>query len=350
MNYLTFFVLPFTFSLAESDLKKCFYVSSYHQGYAWSDSIEKELKNTLKDFCELKQFNMDTKRNTAEEFVKTSALKAKSIIEEWQPDILIISDDNAAKYLVQPYYLNSAMPIVFCGINWTAKEYGFPTKNITGIIEVAPIKKMLKHARKVSNGKRALYLGANTFTENKNSQYFKVTTQKMGIDLDISTVKTSEEWLNSYRSAQTNYDFIILGSNAGILDWDPDYIANEVTLNTKIFSTTSSSWMMPYSIYGLIKLPNEQGELAGKYVKKIISGTSPSELPIIKNKKWEIWINEPLLKKTHLNIKWLPKNNLQVVEGEEMYSYEHSAADYNSIFMAICGTLLLLFIFRLITK
>ena len=96
MNYLTFFVLPFTFSLAESDLKKCFYVSSYHQGYAWSDSIEKELKNTLKDFCELKQFNMDTKRNTAEEFVKTSALKAKSIIEEWQPDILMIFLNHSA--------------------------------------------------------------------------------------------------------------------------------------------------------------------------------------------------------------------------------------------------------------
>lgn len=87
--------------------KKCFYVSSYHQGYAWSDGVERGIRSTLSGHCQVRQFDMDTKRNTSEEFMKSAALKAKKIIEEWKPDIVIISDDNAAQYLIQPYYLNN---------------------------------------------------------------------------------------------------------------------------------------------------------------------------------------------------------------------------------------------------
>ena len=68
-------------------------------------------------------FRMDTKRNTDEEFKKTAALKAKAEIEASKPDVVIAADDNASKYLIQPYFKDASLPFVFCGVNWDEKGF-----------------------------------------------------------------------------------------------------------------------------------------------------------------------------------------------------------------------------------
>jgi hypothetical protein len=69
---------------------------------------------------------MDTKRNKKEEEKRRAALKAKELIESWKPGVVITADDNAAKYLLQPYFRDHKIPFVFCGVNWNVDEYGFP--------------------------------------------------------------------------------------------------------------------------------------------------------------------------------------------------------------------------------
>jgi len=81
---------------------------------------------------------MDTKRNKNIDFIKAQALKAKNLIEKVKPDIVLTSDDNAAKFLIVPYFKDSKIPFIFSGVNWTAEKYGFPFKNVTGMIEVNP--------------------------------------------------------------------------------------------------------------------------------------------------------------------------------------------------------------------
>ena len=121
------------------DGKKVLYIDSYHQGYAWSDGITKGIEEALKDSgAELKVHRMDTKKKPSEEFKKEAAEKAKALIEEYKPDVVIASDDNAAKYLIAPYYKDSEQPFVFCGVNWDAGVYGFPTANITGMVDSHP--------------------------------------------------------------------------------------------------------------------------------------------------------------------------------------------------------------------
>lgn len=102
---------------------------------------------------------MDTKRNPAEEFSKAAALKARTTIEEFRPDVVIASDDNASKYLIMPYYKDAELPFVFCGINWDASIYGFPYKNVTGMIEVALVSEIFRHLKNTPRGSNWLYCG-----------------------------------------------------------------------------------------------------------------------------------------------------------------------------------------------
>lgn len=91
--------------------KRILYVNSYHVGFEGSDPITDGIQVVLERAkVNLKVIYMDTKRNPSDEFSRAAALKAKTVIEEFQPDVVIASDDNASKYLIMPYYKDADLP------------------------------------------------------------------------------------------------------------------------------------------------------------------------------------------------------------------------------------------------
>ena len=88
-------------------------------------------------------------------------------------DIVIVADDNAAKYVVAPHYLNTDRNFIFSGITWDASDYGFPSNNVTGILEVALIEQLLAALKTYAKGDRLLYLGDNTGGPSKNVRNFE---------------------------------------------------------------------------------------------------------------------------------------------------------------------------------
>lgn len=83
--------------------KRCLFISSYHQGYEWSDAVERGLRDVLEGKCEPRQFDMDTKRKKSLDEKRAQGLEAKRLIDSWMPDVVITADDNAAKYVIQAY-------------------------------------------------------------------------------------------------------------------------------------------------------------------------------------------------------------------------------------------------------
>ena len=291
---LVLLVLPWGPAMAG----KCLFISSYHTGYAWSDGVENGLRNTLDGKCELKQFDMDTKRHKDEASKQKAALKAKALIESWKPDVVITADDNAAKYVIQPYFKDHEIPFVFCGINWNVDEYGFPYSNTTGMVEVAPIDALFENARAIQGGAhRAMYIGAKTLTESKNLKRFQRAAEKYGMLLDDRLVNSTNDWLAAYAEAQ-DFDFVVIGSNSGINDWDTESVKESVLKSTTTLSLTNHEWMMPYTLLGLTKIPEEHGEWAALAALAILEGTKPSEIPIVSNRKWDIWINHAILEQS----------------------------------------------------
>lgn len=282
--------------------QKCLFISSYHPGYAWSDGIERGLRSVLDGKCEVKPFYMDTKRNKENEFKLAKGLEAKNLIESWQPDIVITADDNAAKYVIQAHFKDHDIPFIFSGVNWTADEYGFPYSNVTGMVEVAPIYPLLEKVQELIPGaKKAIYIGANTFTENKNLARFVIALEKREIQLDSSLVNTSNEWLNAYRKGQ-DYDFIIIGSKSGIKAWDHEQVVSAIKKISSKLSVTNHDWMMPYTMLGFTKVPEEQGEWAAQAALSVLDGIELSQIAIVPNRKWDIWTNPSLLSSSNTNL------------------------------------------------
>ena len=288
----------FAHATAEAAPPRCLYVSSYHAGYEWNDGIERGLESVLQGKCEIKKFYMDGKRHLEDDFAKAKALEAKELIDTWKPDVVIAADDNASKFLIMPYFKNAAIPVVFCGLNWTAEPYGYPYRNATGMIEVGPIEPLQAEVRAmVKNVRRGVFLSVDESTQHKEFARLEELYKRDGIKMTFTIVRTMAEWEAGFTAAQTQADFVLIGNNAGITSWDNDRARRYVYEHARRFTVAYFEWMAPYAMLTMAKISDEQGEWSGKAALLILNGTSPSKIPIVANRRWNMFANPRLLKK-----------------------------------------------------
>ncbi len=276
--------------------KKVLLIDSYHTGYPWSDGIVKGVKDALKGSgVELKVFQMDTKRKKTEEEILQSAQEAKAVIDSWKPDIVIAADDNASKYIVMPYYKNASLPFVFCGLNWDASIYGYPYSNATGMVEVSLIEPLLNNMKEYAKGSKIGYVSSDVLSSTKESEYY---VKLFNISFaDEQHVGTFADWKAAFKRMHDTMDMVIVGNNSGINDWNEAEAVAWAEANTKVVSGTVYDFLAPFSMIGLTKVAEEQGIWSAKAAMEILGGKSPSSIPIVQNKKGDVYANVKLASK-----------------------------------------------------
>ena len=273
--------------------KKVLFVSSYHDGLAGADDVVTGAREGFQGSgVKMTLTYMDTKRNPAESFAKESALRVKAEIEKLRPDIVIASDDAAAKYLIQPYYRDVALPIVFCGVNWDASVYGFPYRNATGVKEMELVPQMLRLLKVYARGDRMGFLAADNLSERKNIEFHKKL-----FGLSYSTgyfVKTFAEYKAAYLKLQKESDLIVMLSPSGISGWNDAEAKTFVLKNASIPSGAMVPWAAPYSLLTFSQILKEQGTLASGIALRILRGERPTDIPITENIGGKLYINMPI--------------------------------------------------------
>lgn len=290
--------------------KKVLYIDSYHPGYGWSDGVTAGVVSGIGgNKAQLKIHSLDTKRNQSVEFCEQAALKAKALIEEYKPDVVIAADDNASRYLVVPYYKDSDIPFIFVGVNWDASSYGYPFKNTTGMIEVNAVDELIDLILHMTERKKIGVLTSDVETEYKENSNVK---KKLGIEFaEEAYVLTFDAWKKAYLDLQDKVDILLVQNNAGIQDWNHEEAMKFAYENVKVPTGTVNTYMAPYVMLGYAKLPEEQGEWAAQTALEILSGKSPSDIPMTKNVKGKVYANPRMADKLNIEI---PTDVLQVAE------------------------------------
>ena len=274
--------------------KKVLFVDSYHEGYAWSDGITAGIKTGLKDSgVELKVFRMDTKRNTDDAFKKDAALKAKAEIDAFKPDVVIASDDNAAKFLIEPYYKNASLPFVFCGVNWDEKVYGFPCKNVTGMVEVTPLPQLIEQLQPFAKGNKIGFLAPELATARKEAENLK---KVFGMTLTEYFAKDFDDWKKGFSELQGSVDMLVMDSDGGLYKDQAAEMKSFVEANTKIPSGSTYDFMAAYALISYAKLAEEQGFWSADAAMKILGGTSAADIPVAKNTQGKLIVNAKIAK------------------------------------------------------
>ena len=295
-----FLSLPLMASAKAYDGKKILYIDSYHEGYAWSDGITQGVHNALKDSAAtLKIIRMDTKRNANENFKKEAALKAKTVIEDYQPDVVIASDDNASKYLIAPFFNGKSIPFVFCGVNWDAGGYGFPSSNVTGMLEVTPVPQLINELKPFAKGDRIGFLAPDILTAKKEAENYKSV---FGMKLTEYYASSYDDWKKGFKELQKQVDILIVDSDGGLYNNQKADMQSFVKANTTIPTGSAYDFMAHCTLFTFAKVAEEQGFWAAKAALKILDGTSPSQIPLEKNKEGKLIINMQIAQAMNANI------------------------------------------------
>jgi len=294
--------------LISAEPKRVFYVNSYHKGYGWSDDIERGLFKSLgiqeqpdgtfaaaQGDLEFRLYRMDAKRNSAETSQLQAARSARAVIEEWHPDLLLASDDSAAKYLIEPYYKHSPLPVVFCGLNWDAGMYGFPTANVTGLVEVTPVLETIELLRPYARGERLGYIGADVLSERKELRHMQEVLHLSFADGELA--RTFAQWQAAYTRLQDTVDLLVWLSPAGIQGWDDEQADRFILEHTRIPSGGLGENSVRYALAGKVKIAEEQGWWLGNTALRILDGTSPAAIPVATNQQAKLFLNMALAKR-----------------------------------------------------
>jgi ABC-type uncharacterized transport system substrate-binding protein len=231
--------------------KRFFVVSSYHKEYNWSietnngfcdsmlrfryfDNREQAAEFTRNDYVEtsravVKKMWMDSKRKKSSYDKSTIAAAISKAIKEFDPDILLLGDDEAAEY-VGSRFLGSRLPVVFWGLNHNPMKYGLvdrperPGHNVTGVYQSGYHAESVRLLRKIVPGVRSFaILSDDTPSGRSNLKAVEYLVRKGDISLKlVETVATNdaELWKKKALELQEKVDAFYVAQYSGLKDPD----------------------------------------------------------------------------------------------------------------------------------
>lgn len=301
----------------DSQKKKVFFLQSYHAEYAWSAGISEGLSSVLQSRNDvlLQTHWMDTQRNNSEAYKLQAADRALAAIEEWQPDLVITGDDDAVKYVVEPFLNHSDLPVVFCGVNWNIDRYTLITnRNVTGIIEIAFYHQLLNGLKPHAKGDRIGFIAGQNV--NTDAEVAALKHEFPDILLQTYAVHSFAEWEKALAKANTEVDILIVDNYAGIKDWNPDEAKRLVHTTVSIPTGSPNEWMADFCMMTFAKNANEQGNWAAQTALDILEGKPPSAIQVTTGKKAKIFLNMGIAKNLGIRFPMELIENAHLIEAE----------------------------------
>lgn len=270
---------------------------SYHAEWDWCAEQSRGFRRALQGLkVEYRGFDLDTKRQSGEAAKQAAAARARELIDQWQPDLVYTTDDDAQKY-VAAGYAGSPLPFVFSGVNAEPGDYGFDrAPNVTGVLEREHFVETVRLLREIAPGVRriAVVLDEGSTTWDGVGRRMKERLGELeGVEVAAwDTIRTFDEFQRKITSYRGLADAVALlgvfnfrgadGKNVpfeAVLRW----VAEHSPLPDFSFwdSRVALGTLCAVAVSGY-----EQGLAAGEIARVIlVEGRSPRSFPMTATRK-----------------------------------------------------------------
>ena len=261
---------------------KVLYVDSYNTDYPWvleiMGGLTKELGIKMDETgvldqsespVELKVVHMDTKNHKEEAFIQKAALRAKAVIEEWQPDVVIASDDNASKYLIAPYFKGHSIPIVFLRRERAIHRSMASRRKTSRVWRRSKlVDQLIKELACVAQGNKVGIIMADNLSARR--EVFECE-KLLGYPLTQYYADTFQTWETEFLKLQQEVDILLVGNLDGVSGWDNDLEALKQYMAAHISIPTGTwfEWLNDSVLITVAVMPSEMGEWAAQTALKI---------------------------------------------------------------------------------
>lgn len=113
------------------------------------------------------------------------------------------------------------IPVVFCGVNWSAEPYGLPTAHVTGMVEVVPVLEAIDLVRKYfPNLRRLGVLSEDSLSEHNNKALLEPKYRALGLEVTYVMAADFTTWKEEFERLQGTVDVLYLPTNGAVKDWN----------------------------------------------------------------------------------------------------------------------------------
>jgi hypothetical protein len=288
---------------------------SYGADYKWVTEVSEGINRVLggKPYS-LRWHYMDTKRHPDDAFKRRAGQSAQDVIEQWQPNIILMVADNAQALVGKKYVNDSRFNLVYSGVFASPSEYGYDKgSNVTGILERWPLGTIKTGIEEIFvNDKPDLKGPLKIWHIGDSSETVSFLAGQIGefdwgskLSVVSKRAKTFGDWKKEIEAANTESDLVLfslyhtlLREENGkesvppgeVMEWTKEHLKKPNVAGWGF--TVEEGGMMAIGVSAL-----EQGEEAARMAVQIIDGKRPSEIPPTSSKQFLIYLREQELKK-----------------------------------------------------
>lgn len=302
---------------------KVLVVMSYDPDYTFAQKVRQGIDSVLSDTCRIEYVYMNTKNNISGGPQKAKA--AFALYKKMQPDGVIAADDNAQSMFVVPYLKNKVnTPVMFCGVNASPENYGYPAANVSGILERMTITQSLAFAKQLLPGIRTFgYMSCDSPTGRAILKYFQHEAHTFPMELTAARFpKTLVEGKAMANELRGLCDVLFIPTMNGIRDDDGSPLSDKQVLPvvTDIFAKPvigDQKFTIQYGMLcGMTQHPDEQGFTAAKMLLKAMQGTPIQNIPITRNRLTQAIINVTVMKAFGIKPKPILLKDTKLIRGK----------------------------------
>jgi two-component system cell cycle sensor histidine kinase/response regulator CckA len=279
------------------DKLRLFWVNSYTEDDFWSQQMRAGILETLArggytsvdDTLEMETFHMGMRPVSVIDDVRPAALQAVERLGDFQPNIVIVSGDEATRTII-PLYFDPTLPFVFCGVSSDLSLYGLDLLNVTGVLEALhPVQTVAMAYAFVEDAQQYMVLGDGSVSGKSRalSAYSALGKSEYGTPAPLFRMAaTWSRWQTTVLEDASEVDFILLASHQGVVD-DAGRLINEQEVITWMLDNSpvpvfalSNVAIINGAVGGLVSYGYEEGVSVGEIVSRLAAGESPVDIEI----------------------------------------------------------------------
>ena len=298
------------------DTKKILIIHSYNLKYEWVKEYVSGLKDGFKKYglynynLIVKEFYMNAKRQP--ELLKGKSVQAYSLYKNFNPDIIIAADDAAQEFFVVPYISGKTKtPVVFLGVNADPSVYGYPSNNVTGVLErMNYFENITLLHMLIPDAKTYGVIIDNNITSKRFLERWVKSEKNFNLRFKVIYIANNfEEWKKYVIRLQKEVDVIYLLSYFTLKDKYGNYVdpGNVIKWYLKNCKKPETSPLIFSVKEGILCAYGESGYIQGIDASKLVSdilvkGISVRKIPIVNHKRGLRAINKRRAKELGIEI------------------------------------------------
>ena len=302
---------------------------SYHQGYKWTDDIQRGIAEELASGRKRVFLNiqyMDSKRfNQTDYFLRLAELYRYKYSDK-SFDVIIASDDNALNFLLaHRNALFGQTPVVFCGVNYLQPERLADHSGFTGVNEQADIEGGIRQALLLHPATDNLMLITDTTTTGQRilAEYNKVSRQlpatiKVTIQADTSAQQLIDRAASLSPDSLIYYSFFFRDNRGRFFEYDQILKRLREATTVPIYGAWDFS-LGDGIVGGLLTSGLYQGKTAAGMARQVIEGTRVDDIPLVLNSPNRFMFDYQQLQQRNIPHSQLPENSVIINQPLSVY-------------------------------